>query len=143
MKHIDWVPRWARWAAGLLALLNIAYGVMGYVDISTHFTVAAQGLDLKHPGLVHAGYEFAARNLAIGLALAIVALKGVPESIAIVTIIRALVELQTIVLAVLGGSVGVALAMPVAFLVAEIVIIRAAVSAVKARDGATNKKGTT
>lgn len=142
MKHTDWVPRWVRWAVGILALLNITYGVMGYVDIGTHFSVAIQGLDLKHPGLVHAGYEYAARNLAIGLALAIVALKGVPESIAIVTIIRAMVEVQTIVLAVLGGSAGIALAIPVAFLVAEIVIIKAAVGAVKSRDNAAIEKGT-
>lgn len=141
MKHTDWVPRWVRWAVGILALLNIAYGVMGYVDIGTHFAVAAQGLDLHHPGLVHAGYEYAARNLAIGLALGIVALKGVPESIAIVTIIRALVEFQTIALAVLVGPVGLALAMPVVFLVAEIVIIKAAVGAVKARDSMASEKG--
>ena len=87
-SHIDIVPKWVRIVVGVLALMNIAFGVMGYFYMSVLFPNAT-GFDLTNSIFTHASFEFAARNLAIGLALMIVALKGVPESITIVTIIRA------------------------------------------------------
>ena len=54
-----------------------------------------------------ASYEFGARNLAIGLALLIVSIVGVPETIAIMTIVRALVELQSVVIGIISGNFGI------------------------------------
>ena len=103
-KHIDIVPKWLRIVVGLLALLNILFGVMGYFDMTQLFKEGS-GLDLTSAILKNASYEFAARNLAIGLGLAIVAAKGFPESITIVTIIRALVEIQTIITMIATGNI--------------------------------------
>ena len=85
---------------------------------------------------MHAAREFSSRNLAIGLALVIVGLRGVPESIAIVTIIRALVELQTLVTTVVEGRLGAASALPFLLLVVEAVVLRTMFGAVAARDRA-------
>ena len=82
-NHIDFVPKWLRILVGALAALNILFGVMGYFDMSLFFKYGS-GLDLTNAILKNASYAFAARNLAIGLGLAIVAAKGVPESITIV-----------------------------------------------------------
>ena len=90
-NHIDIVPKWFPIVVGILAILNILFGVMGYFDMSLLFKDGSQ-LDLTNAILKNASYEFAARNLAIDLGLAIVAAKGVPESITIVNIIRALVD---------------------------------------------------
>ena len=117
--HIDFVPKWVRISVGVLALLNILFGIMGYFDMSILFHNGA-GLDLTNGILKQASNEFAARNLAIGLGLLIVALKGVPESITIVLIIRALVEIQTIIMTLVSGNADAMIAMPLVFLTAEI-----------------------
>ncbi len=98
-SHIDIVPQWVRIVIGLLALANIAFGISGYFDSSALFQNGKEGIDLAGVAAKYASYEFASRNLAIGLALMIVALKGVPESLAIVTIIRFLIEIQTVIIA--------------------------------------------
>ena len=67
---IDLVPKWLRIIVGILALLNILFGVMGYFDLSLLFKDGA-GLDMTNAILKNASNEFAARNLAIGLGLAI------------------------------------------------------------------------
>ena len=72
---------------------------------------------------VNAAYNFSARNMAIAIALIIVSLVGVPESIAIVMIIRFLVEGQDVVISIIAGAGFTALLMPIAFLMAEAVII--------------------
>ena len=118
-NHVDFVPKWLRIVVGVLAILNILFGVMGYLDMSLLFKDGS-GLDLTNAILKNASYEFAARNLAIGLGLAIVAAKGVPESITIVTIIRALIEIQTIITMVTTGNISVMSLMPILFLVAEL-----------------------
>lgn len=132
-NRIDLVPKWTRAITGILALLNILYGSMGYFDLTLLFQNSI-GLDLTNPSLQHASFEFAARNLAIGLALGIVALKGVPESITIVTIIRALVELQTIFISLSTGQVDVKILMPLVFLAVEILIIKTMIGVIKNRD---------
>ena len=118
---------------GVLALLNILFGVMGYFDMSLLFKDGA-GLDLTNAILKNASYEFAARNLAIGLGLAIVAGKGVPESMTIVTVIRALVEIQTIIMVIASGNISAMIAMPVVFLLAELFIIKTLVGVIQKRD---------
>lgn len=133
------VPGWVRILTLLLALANVAFGVMGYLSTQALFPdlSSVPGLAADAPLLVHASREFSARNLAIGLALLIVSRVGVPESIAIVTLIRALVELQTIVLAAVEGHVaggGVA----AAFLVAEVLVVRRMFQLVAERDRAAS-----
>jgi hypothetical protein len=132
-KHIDFVPKWLRIVVGILALLNILFGVMGYFDMSVLFKDGS-GLDLTNAILKNASYEFAARNLAIGLGLAIVAAKGVPESITIVTIIRALVEIQTIITMIATGNISTMILMPLVFLIVEIFIIKTLVGVIQKRD---------
>jgi hypothetical protein len=132
-KHIDIVPKWLRIVVGILALLNILFGVMGYFDMAQLFKDAA-GLDLTNSILKNASYEFAARNLAIGLGLAIVAAKGVPESITIVTIIRALIEIQTIITMLATLTISAMILMPLVFLIVEIFIIKTLVGVIQKRD---------
>jgi len=132
-KHIDIVPKWLRILVGALAALNILFGVMGYFDMSLLFKDGS-GLDLTNAILKNASYEFAARNLAIGLGLAIVATKGVPESITIVVIIRALVEIQTIITMITTGNISAMILMPLVFLIVEIFIIRTLVGVIQKRD---------
>ena len=137
-NHVDFVPKWLRIFVGVLALLNILFGVMGYFDMSLLFKNGS-GLDLTNAILKNASYEFAARNLAIGLGLAIVAAKGVPESITIVTIIRALIEIQTIITMVTTGNISVMSLMPILFLVAELLIIKTLIEVIQKRDASKYK----
>lgn len=132
-KHLDIVPKWLRVVVAVLALLNILFGIMGYVDMSILFK-NGEGLDLTNALLKNASHEFAARNLAIGLGLAIVAAKGVPESITIVTIIRALIEIQTIITILATGTLSDMIIMPLVFLAAELVIMKTLIEAIKKRD---------
>ena len=137
-NHVDFVPKWLRIVVGVLAILNILFGVMGYLDMSLLFKDGS-GLDLTNAILKNASYEFAARNLAIGLGLAIVAAKGVPESITIVTIIRALIEIQTIITMVTTGNISVMILMPILFLVAELFIIKTLIAVIQKRDASKYK----
>jgi hypothetical protein len=131
--HIDFVPKWVRITVGVLAILNILFGVLGYFDMSILFHDGG-GLDLSNDILKQASHEFAARNLAIGLGLLIVALKGVPESITIVLIIRALVEVQTIIMTLISGKIDAMIAMPLVFLFAEIFLIKTLIGVIQKRD---------
>jgi hypothetical protein len=113
------VPTWVRIVAGLVALLNLAYGLSGY------FTPAGilPGLSADTAASLNAAYIFSARNVAIGIALGIVSLVGVPETIAIVMIIRFLVEAQDLVLSIIAGNALSALLMPIVFIAVELTII--------------------
>jgi hypothetical protein len=123
--NIDNVPKWVRVAVGILALLNIAFGVMSYIDIHVLFHEGT-GVDFSNPFIKNANFEFAARNLAIGLAMAFVTkIKGAPEALVILTIVRALIEIQTIIIAIVQGNINAMLLVPIAFLVFEIFIIKA------------------
>ena len=132
-KHIDIVPKWLRIVVGILAILNILFGVMGYFDMNQLFKDGS-GLDLTNAILKNASYEFAARNLAIGLGLTIVAAKGVPESITIVTIIRAFVEIQTIITILATSTISAMILMPLVFLIVEIFIIKTLIGVIQKRD---------
>jgi hypothetical protein len=137
-RQIDIVPKWLRILVGILALLNILFGVMGYIDITQLFKDGS-GLDLTNAILKNASYEFAARNLAIGLGLAIVAAKGVPESIAIVIIIRALIEIQTIITVIATRSISAMILMPIVFLVVELFIIKTLIVVIQKREASKSK----
>ncbi len=113
------VPLWVRIVSGLVALLNLAFGLSGYFNP----TGILSGLTARTPEILNAAYNFSARNTAIAIALIIVSLVGVPESIAIVMIIRFLVEGQDLVISILAGAGFTGLLMPIAFMVVEAVII--------------------
>ncbi len=134
-KHFDIVPFWVRIVVGLLALANIAFGVSGYFDNSVLFQNSQAGVDLAGLGAQYASYEFAARNLAIGLALLVVAGKGVPESMAIMTITRALVEIQTIAIALLTTGFATGTVVAAVLLGIEILVVVALFKAIAKRDG--------
>ncbi|MEP7120960.1 MAG: hypothetical protein ABJE95_08630 [Byssovorax sp.] len=130
------VPTWIRVVTLLLALANVLFGVAGYLSTAVLFPdLAGTGLTATSPLLVHACREFSARNLAIGLALLVVSRVGVPESIAIVTIIRALIEAQTLVLAIAAGP-GPGILVPLFFLAVEVLIVRTLVAVIARRDAA-------
>lgn len=133
-KHIDIVPIWVRIVVGLLALANIAFGVSGYFDNSVLFQNSQVGIDLAGLGAKYASYEFAARNLAIGLALLIVAGKGLPESMAIMTITRALIEIQTIVIALVTNSFASGTMVAVVLLSIEVLVIVTLFKVIAKRD---------
>jgi hypothetical protein len=134
-KQADNVPQWVRIAVGILALMNIAFGVMGYFDMSLLFKNGA-GLDLTSTILKNASFEFAARNLAIGLALGFVTvIKGAPEALIILTITRALIEIQTIIISIVQQNINAMLLMPLAFLVFELLIIKTLVAVIKKEEG--------
>jgi hypothetical protein len=129
--HVDNVPGWVRITVGILAVINIVFGVMCYFDMSLLFHTGT-GIDLTNASIKNAGYEFAARNLAIGLALGFVTvIKGAPEALVILTIVRALIEIQTIILSIVQGNINAMLLIPVIFLAVEIVIIKTLVSVIK------------
>ena len=129
--HVDHVPEWVRIAVGILAVLNIAFGVMSYFDMSLLFH-AGTGIDFTNPLIRNANNEFASRNLAIGLALGFVTMiKGAPEALVILTIVRALIEIQTIILAIAEGNISAMLILPAVLLVIEIVMIKTLVGVIK------------
>jgi len=126
------VPTWVRIVAGLVALLNLAYGLSGYFSPAT----ILPGLSADTAASLNAAYIFSARNVAIAVALGIVSLVGVPESIAIVMIIRLLVEVQDLVLSIIAGNAIPALLMPIAFIAVELTIIITMFKLVGKRDKA-------
>jgi uncharacterized membrane protein YhdT len=129
--HADNVPRWVRIAVGILAVLNIAYGVVGYLNMSVLFH-AGTGIDFTNPLIKNANDEFASRNLAIGLALGFVTMiKGAPEALVILTIVRALTEIQTIILAIVQGNINAMLILPVVFLAVEMVMVKTLIGVIK------------
>ncbi len=129
--HIDHVPRWVRIAVGILAFVNIAFGIMCYLNIGVLFPHPA-GIDLTNAFIKHANYEFASRNLAIGLALGFVTvIRGAPEALVILTIVRALIEIQALIIAAVEGNINAFLLIPVLFLVLEIFIIKTLIGVIK------------
>jgi len=129
--HADNVPGWVRVVVGILAVVNIGFGVVGYFYTGLHFQGGA-GIDLTNAIIKNAGYEFASRNLAIGLALGFVTIiKGAPEALVILTIVRALIEIQTIIISIAQGHIDAILAVPAVFLVVEIFLIKTLVGVIK------------
>jgi hypothetical protein len=96
MIETNMIPMYVRIVTGVFALANVGYGIVGYFKPSQIFENSAEGVDVKGKGARYAGYEYASRNLAIGIGLLIVAAIGSPLAIVMVTIVRALVEIQSI-----------------------------------------------
>ncbi len=96
MIETNMIPTYVRIVAGVFALANVGYGVVGFFKPSQIFENSTEGIDVKGKGARYAGYEYASRNLAIGIGLLIVAAIGDPHAIVMITGIRALVEIQSI-----------------------------------------------
>ncbi len=129
------VPKWTRIVVGLLAVANVAFGASNYFKSDSLFQNSTIGIDLASTAAKFSSYEFGARNLAIGIALLIVATVGVPETIAIVTIIRALIELQSIIIALLAGTFGVGTIVAIVMLGVELFVVKTMFGIVAKRDG--------
>jgi hypothetical protein len=90
------IPMYVRIIAGIFALVNIVYGIVGYFKPSHTFENSSEGVDLQGKGARYAAYEYSSRNVSIGIGLLIAAAIGSPQAIIMVTIVRALVEIQSI-----------------------------------------------
>ena len=134
MNSKNLVPKWVRIFVGLLALANIAFGVSNYFGASALFQNSSAGIDLVGEAARYASYQFAARNLAIGLALLIVSTVGVPETIAIMTIVRALVELQDAIISIISGNFGVGTVVSIVVFAIEAFVIVSMFKIVGERD---------
>ena len=98
MIEANMIPMYVRIVAGIFALANMGYGVVGYFKPAQIFENSTDGVDVKGAGARYAGYEYASRNLSIGIVLLVVAAIGSPQSIVMVTSIRALIELQSMLI---------------------------------------------
>ncbi len=134
MNQKNLVPTWTRIVVGLLALANLAFGISNYFKFDALFQNTLQGVDISSISAKFASYEFGARNLAIGLALLIVALVGIPETIAIMTIVRALIETQSIIIAILAGTFGIGTIVAIIMLGVEAFVIKTMFGIVAKRD---------
>ena len=135
--HIDNVPKWVRVMVGIIGLINIAFGIMCYFDMRLLYH-AGTGIDMTNPLIKNAGYEFASRNLAIGVAMGFVTIiKGAPEALVILTIVRALIEIQTIILSMVQGNINVMMLIPLAFLVVEVLMIKTLIGVIKKEEAVT------
>ena len=130
------VPKWVRGVTGLLAIANIGYGVFGYLQPAAMFAK----LDVAAVGALDAVHQFDARNVAIGVALMIVAIVGVPETIAILMIARFLIEAQDLILGLMAGATPATLGMTVAFMAVEAVVVVLMFRIVQRRDAGAGLK---
>ena len=117
------VPMYVRIVTGIYALANVGYGIVGYFKPSQIFENSEEGVDVKGNGARYAGYEYASRNLSIGIGLLIVAVIGSPQSIIIVTTIRALVEIQSMLINISLKKINEGFLTATVFLIIELFII--------------------
>ena len=87
------IPQWIRILAGVLGLFALSIGIAGYFkpDMVVH------GFAFDSVANQTMGMMFTGRNVALGVALILVAIGGVPESFAVTFIIRFLIELQDLI----------------------------------------------
>ncbi len=123
MITTEMIPMYVRIIAGLFALVNVAYGIVGYFQPSHTFENSTEGVDLKAKGARYAAYEYSSRNVAIGLGLLIVAAIGDPLSIVMVTSVRALVEIQSMGINMALKKINEGFITAAVFLVIEMFII--------------------
>jgi hypothetical protein len=123
MIDTNMVPLYVRIIAGVFSLANIGYGVVGYFKPSQIFENSEEGVDVKGKGARYAGYEYASRNLSIGIGLLLAAALGSPLAIVMVTIIRALVEIQSMLINISLKKINEGFYTAAAFLAVEVFII--------------------
>jgi len=117
------IPLYVRIVAGVLSLANIGYGIAGYFKPSQIFENSTEGIDVKGKGARYAGYEYASRNLSIGIGMLIVAIMGSPMVIVLVTGIRALVEIQSLLINISLKKINEGFITAALFLAIELFII--------------------
>jgi len=117
------IPMYVRIVAGLFALANIGYGIVGYFKPSQIFENSIEGIDVKGKGARYAGHEYASRNLSIGIGLLLAAAIGSPEAIIMVTLVRALVEIQSIFINISLKKINEGFITAAVFLAIELFII--------------------
>jgi hypothetical protein len=98
MIETNIIPLYIKIITGVFALVNMGYGVVGYFKPAQIFENSTEGVDVKGKGARYAGYEYASRNLSIGIGLLVVAIIGSPLSIVMVMGVRALVEVQSMLI---------------------------------------------
>jgi hypothetical protein len=123
MIAANMIPLYVKIVAGIFALANIGYGVVGYFKPSQIFENSTEGVDVKGKGARYAGYEYASRNLAIGIGLLISAAIGSPEAIVMVMTIRALVELQSMLINISLKKINEGFWTALVFLAIEVFVI--------------------
>ncbi len=92
------IPLYVKIIAGVFGLVNTGYGIVGYFQPSHTFENSTEGVDMKGKGARYAAFEYSSRNLAIGMGIVVAVVIGNPLSIALVTLVRALVEIQSILI---------------------------------------------
>jgi hypothetical protein len=123
MIEINMIPTYVRVIAGLFAAANIGYGIIGYFRPSHTFENSAEGVDLNGKGARYAAFEYSSRNLAIGIGLFIAAAIGGPQSIIMVTVVRALVEVQSMFINISLKKINEGFYTAAVFLAIEVFII--------------------
>lgn len=123
MIETNMIPLYVRIIAGVFALANIGYGVVGYFKPSQIFENSAEGVDIRGKGARYAGYEYASRNLSIGIGLLIAAAIGSPQAIVMVTLVRALVEIQSMLINISLKKINEGFYTALVFLAIEVFII--------------------
>ncbi len=98
MIDADMIPMYVKIIIWLFALVNIGYGIVGYFKTSQIFENSTEGIDVKGKGARYAGYEYASRNLSIGIGVLVIGIVGSPLAIVIVMGVRALIEIQSMLI---------------------------------------------
>ncbi len=117
------IPMYVIIIAGVFALANIGYGIMGYFQPSHTFENSTEGVDIKGKGARFASYEYSSRNLAMGIGLLIAAYMGSPLAIVMITLVRALVEIQSIFINISLKKINEGFYTALVFLAIELFII--------------------
>lgn len=123
MIETNMIPMYVRIIAGVFALVNIVYGIVGYFKPSHTFENSTEGVDLKGKGAKYAAYEYSSRNVAMGIGLLIVASIGSSQAIVMVTTVRALVEVQSMLINIAIKKINEGFITAVVFLAIELFII--------------------
>ena len=123
MIESNMIPMYVRIIAGLFAAANIGYGIMGYFSPSHTFENSTEGVDLGGKGAKYAAYEYSSRNLAIGIGILIAAAIGSPQAIVMVMLIRALVEIQSMLINISLKKINEGFITAAVFLAIEVFII--------------------
>lgn len=123
MIEANMIPIYVKIIAGVFALVNIIYGIVGYFQPSHTFENSTEGIDLKGKGSKYASFEYSSRNVAMGLGLLIAAIIGSPQSIVLVTLVRALVEIQSIFINISLKKINEGFYTALVFLAIELFII--------------------
>jgi hypothetical protein len=123
MIEASMVPMYVRIIAGVFALVNVVYGIVGYFQPSHTFENSTEGVDLQGKGARYAAYEYSSRNVAMGMGLLIAAAIGSPQSIVMVTTIRALVEIQSMLINISLKKINEGFITAAVFLAIELFII--------------------